>query len=90
MTEDTSDEPSYIKNDTKMERLFADTIAAAVVLSLPLFIGAVLVGFMGATTAGVGAIWLTLYSTVVIMGAVRLFGKGALSAAKDVVGGNSR
>lgn len=73
------------RTDTTGERLLADGVAAIVVVSLPLFIFMLLVSFAGAAASAVGVVWMTTYTLILVMSATRLFGKGILRSARDVV-----
>lgn len=60
-----------------------DVIAALVVITFVSYIGAAIFSFAGASLAAVGATWYMLYSFVVLMSAVKLYGKGVFNAVKD-------
>lgn len=69
--------------NTRWDKL-ADSIAAVVVVSVPLFIGLSALGIFGTTLTGVTATWFGLYSFVVLMSATKLYGKSVYDAVKGV------
>jgi len=63
-----------------------DAIAALVLLTLVGYIGLGVIGFAGASLSSVSAVWMTLYATVVLMSAVKLYGKKTLEAVRNAGG----
>lgn len=83
--EANAEEVEYnLRTDTRMERLVADGVAVLVVISLPIFIGLMLLA-SGSGGLSIGPLWMAIYSLIIVMSATRLYGKGVLSSAWTVV-----
>lgn len=67
-------------------KLIPDLIAALVVLSFVAYIGLAILGVFGTSLAAVTAGWMALYSTVVLMSAVKLYGKKTLETVRNAGG----
>jgi small neutral amino acid transporter SnatA (MarC family) len=70
----------------KRHSAIAEVVAATTILSMVLYVGLVVVGFLGASFAAVGGFALGIYSFLLLMSATKLYGKGVLKAAKDAGG----
>ena len=66
-----------------MEQVVPDAIASLVLLT---FIGYVGAALFGAATLSIPAVWATLYATIVLMSAVKLYGKKTLTAVREAGG----
>lgn len=66
---------------------FVNLIASVVVLSLVAYIGLAITSTLGTSLSAVGASWFALYAMVVIMSAIKLYGKGVYNAVRGL--GNS-
>lgn len=66
--------------------LIPDLIAALVVLSFVGYVGLAVLGVFGTSLAAISAGWMALYSTVVLMSAVKLYGKETLTAVRNAGG----
>jgi len=67
----------YLSEDTDKRWVWLSTVVAlAILISLPLFVGAMLFGYTA--VASIGQAWFVLYSTAVLMALVYSFGREAL------------
>lgn len=69
-----------------LRKTIPDVIAALVIVTFVGYIGLAITGVVGTSLAAVSAGWMALYSTVVLMSAVKLYGKKTLEAVRNAGG----
>lgn len=70
----------------KFTEVAPDVIAGIVLLTFVGYVGCAILGLFGATLTAISAGWMALYSTVVLMSAVKLYGKKTLTAVRNAGG----
>jgi len=72
--------------NVNIRKIVPDLIAALVVVTFIGYVGLAITGLFGTSLAAMTAVWMTLYATVVLMSAVKLYGKGPLEAVRNAGG----